>query len=156
MNMLKRFKDEVRFDGEKYVVKLPKNYVEAEQRLQQFEMKLRRVWKKDALKKRRRWMVYQEKHGIYHTTPSIVTTKRQRDADCIGIQMDISKMFLQIRQDTEDNDISKFLWRNLEQDRKAEKFRTDYETSRIERYVDETDLILISVNENVDPKRRIF
>ncbi|XP_003369254.1 conserved hypothetical protein [Trichinella spiralis] len=92
VNILKRFKYEVRLDKERYVMKLqwktskvqlPKNYVQAEQRLQQFEMKLRRVWKKDGLKKRRRWMVYHEKHGIYHTTPFIVTTKRQRDADCV-------------------------------------------------------------------------
>ncbi|KRX39119.1 hypothetical protein T05_2290 [Trichinella murrelli] len=128
--MLKRFKDEVRFDGERYVVKLPKNYVEAEQRLQQFEMKLRRVWKKDALKKRRRWMVYQEKHGIYHTTPSIVTTKRQRDADCIGIQTDISKMFLQIRQDTEDNDISCHEFPMIGMQRFQDEFDTSIHTNK--------------------------
>ncbi|KRY26818.1 hypothetical protein T01_12338 [Trichinella spiralis] len=50
VNILKRFKYEVRLDKERYVMKLqwktskvqlPKNYVQAEQRLQQFEMKLR-------------------------------------------------------------------------------------------------------------------
>ncbi|KRZ08573.1 hypothetical protein T4B_14298 [Trichinella pseudospiralis] len=183
-DVLKRFKNEVRFDGERYVVKLPwkspevqvpNNYEQAEQRLQQLEKRLSnnserakeydeviknymdRGWIEETDEKEgipgKTW--YLPHHAVYRDDKTTTRCRIVFDASAkyqgtslndflepgpplqnqildilirfrrfkIGVQADISKMFLQIRLDPEDKDVSKFLWRNMKEGKRPRIFR---------------------------------
>ncbi|XP_003370011.1 Pao retrotransposon peptidase superfamily [Trichinella spiralis] len=183
-DVLERFKNEVRFDGERYVVKLPwkspevqvpNNYELAERRLQQLEKRLsnnnERAKEYDEVIKNymdRGWIEetdesdgipgktwYLPHHAVYRDDKTTTRCRIVFDASAkyqgtslndflepgpplqnqildilirfrrfkIGVKADISKMFLQIRLDPEDKDVSRFLWRNMKDGKKPQIFR---------------------------------
>ncbi|KRY08826.1 hypothetical protein T12_3992, partial [Trichinella patagoniensis] len=183
-NEFELFKNEVQFDGERYVVKLPwkslelqisNNYEQAERRLQQLEEKqsndnerakeydeviknyMDRGWIEETDEKDgipgKTW--YLPHHAVYRDDKMTTRCRIVFDASAkyhgtslndffepgpplqnqildisirfrrfkIGVQADISKMFLQIRPEPEDKDMSKFLWRNMKEGKKPRIFR---------------------------------
>ncbi|KRX59619.1 hypothetical protein T06_8900, partial [Trichinella sp. T6] len=170
-DVLERFKNEVRFDGERYVVKLPwrspevqvlNNYEQAERRLQQLEKRLsnnsEREKEYDETDEKegipgKTW--YLPHHAVYRDDRTATRCRIVFDVSAkyqgtllndfleprpplqnqildilirfrrfkIGIQADISKMFLQIRLDPEDKDVSRFLWRNMKEGKRPRIFR---------------------------------
>ncbi|KRY06903.1 hypothetical protein T12_16388 [Trichinella patagoniensis] len=183
-DVLERFKNEVRFVGERYVVKLPwkslelqisNNYEQAERRLQQLEERqsndnerakeydeviknyMDRGWIEETDEKDgipgKTW--YLPHHAVYRDDKMTTRCRIVFDASAkyhgtslndffepgpplqnqildisirfrrfkIGVQADISKMFLQIRPEPEDKDMSKFLWRNMKEGKKPRIFR---------------------------------
>ncbi|KRZ05508.1 hypothetical protein T11_1027 [Trichinella zimbabwensis] len=183
-DILKRFKNEVKFDGERYVVKLPwkspevrilNNYEQAERRLEQLEKRLsnnserakeydeviknyiERGWIEETDEKEgtqgKTW--YLPHHAVYRDDKTSTRCRIVFDASAkyhgislndflesgpplqnqildilirfrrfkIGVQADISKMFLQIRLNPEDKDVSRFLWRSMDQGKKPRIFR---------------------------------
>ncbi|KRY46182.1 hypothetical protein T03_13469 [Trichinella britovi] len=183
-DVLELFKNEVKFDGERYVVKLPwkslelqisNNYEQAERRLQQLEERqsnsnerakeydeviknyMDRGWIEETDEKDgipgKTW--YLPHHAVYRDDKMTTRCRIVFDASAkyhgtslndffeagpplqnqildisirfrrfkIGVQADISKMFLQIRPDPEDKDASRFLWRNMKEGKKPRIFR---------------------------------